>query len=389
MPQASPKKSSDLRISTLRNLSIASISDIHLGHRRNPTRSIIQNLEVAFGNNAETAKLDIIFIAGDVFDNLLTVPDDDITDIKFWITKLLTICKTHDIVLRVLEGTPSHDWKQSRLFETINEITQINADVKHVTALSIEHMDRFGIDVLYVPDEWESSTDKTFEQVLALMSDRGISKVDFAIMHGQFDYQLPPGIKAQKHNVDNYLSIVKEYIFIGHVHIFSVHQRAIAQGSFDRLSQGEEGPKGHVRVFYNDVGESSVKFIENKNAKIFKTIDVTGLSQDELLSKVTKIVRDLPDHSFVRIEAEKENPIFATFEVLIRHFPMITWSKLARDLYAEEENEFNIINDDEDDFVPIYISRDNIVPLLMDRIQKTSIPDEVLQRSKELLTECI
>lgn len=382
-----PIVSEKLANSTLSNLNIAVVSDIHLGHRRNPTKSIISNLDIAFPNNAETAALDIIFIAGDVFDNLLSLSMEEVADIQYWIARIINICHRHSIILRILEGTKSHEWRQSALFNTINEISKCNTDAKHVKELSIEYISKFGIHVLYVPDEWESSTEKTYEQVLNLMRDKGISQVDFAIMHGQFEFQLPAFVKAQKHDSQLYLSLVKEYIFIGHIHTFSKKDRIIAQGSFDRLAHGEEEKKGHVRLYYDAVGNKKLKFIENKTAKVFKTIDCTSLAQDEILEVVDTIMARIPEDSFVRIQAEKDNPIFTTFEVLIRRYPLVTWTKQPKDI-EEEDEEKNIVQEEEV-FIPIRITRDNIVSLIMERVEKQAVNESVIAESRNQLLGCI
>lgn len=372
--------------SYLKNLNIASISDIHLGHNRNVAEDIIRNLDIAFPDNAETAKLDLLFIVGDVFDTLLFLSRDDVALIKIWIARLLRRAKKYNITIIVIEGTPSHDRKQSMLFPLINEISEIGADVRHITELSIVHVDRFGLDILCVPDEWTDSPEKTFDQVIDLLQHKGLSKVDFALMHGSFDYQLHPAAKAPRHSEQQYLSIVKEYIFIGHIHQHSTYKRIIAQGSFDRLAHGEEEPKGHVRLSYDAEGHRRIKFVENKGAKIFKTINCTGLDIPAILEKVNAVLVNLTPDAFVRIEAEKENPIFATFEVLVRHFPLVTWSKLPRD-DEDEAEAVNIVTDEEDLFIPITITKDNILSLMMSRVVKQNVPEEVRARCEALLLE--
>lgn len=372
--------------SRLRNFNIASVSDIHLGHNKNVAEDIILNLDKAFPDNSETAKLDIIFIAGDVFDTLMFLSADDVTLIKLWITRFLRMAKKNDIVVRVLEGTPSHDRKQSLLFPLINTMAEIGADCRHVTEISVEHIERFDIDVLYIPDEATSSPETTFHQVIDLMESKGLSKVDFGVMHGSFNYQLHPAAKAPRHNEDQYLSIVREYIFVGHIHHHSTYKRIIAQGSFDRLSHGEEEPKGHVRVSYDAEGHRRVKFVENKGARIFRTIDCTGLDVPAILELVEGEVSRLPVNAFVRIQAEKDNPIFTTFEVLIRKFPLVSWSKKPNDDEDASET-INITGDEEDVFIPITITKDNIVSLIQERLVKQGVPDHVRSRCEELLLE--
>ena len=366
-------------------LNVAVFSDIHLGGKRNTAEEIIKNLRIAFPNDASTAKLDIIFLAGDVFDGLLSLPDTAVTEISSWIAYLLYICAKHDILLRILEGTPSHDWKQSERFITISKIIKEPIDIKYVKELSIEYIEKFDINVLYVPDEWESSTEKTLSQVHELLRAKGLDKVDYAIMHGAFTHQLPEVVKCQKHDANSYLKIVRELIFIGHIHTHTTYDRIIAQGSFDRLSFGEEEPKGHVRAVVTDTGRN-VTFVENKGAKIFKSIDCSFMSLEDTLSKIDSTVVGIIDGSYIRIIGNGDNPIFTNMNVLICKYPLLVWSKLIRD---NEEEEEVFIEDDEVLFIPITITNANIRGLLMDRLNNSHINPEVLLIANELLSEVI
>lgn len=356
-------------------INIASISDIHLGAKRTPTSHIVKNLYEAFPDNAETSKLDLITLAGDVFDGLLKLPDDEIREIERWIVYLLRLCKKHNIVLRVLEGTPSHDWKQSIRFVILNEATQIDCDLKYVDQLAIEYIPSLDINVLYVPDEWNDSTEKTYSQVCELMTLKGITKVDYAFMHGQFEYQLPDIVKAPKHSAEKYLSIVDKLIFIGHVHVFSRYDRIIAQGSFDRLSHGEEGAKGHVRACVRSNTDYEIRFVENKGARIYVTIECVGLSLEETLKTVENRLKDIPDGSCVRVSCLPDNPILTNMDQLVMKWPFITFSKIIRETDLEtkaaEVDEFTEL-----EFIPITITRDNIVTLVMDRLLNLESPTE-------------
>lgn len=363
-------------------LKIASISDIHLGHRRNTTAEIVANLRQAFPDNAETADLDIIFIAGDVFDDLLSYPDPDIAQIQLWIFYMLQLCKKHNILLRVLEGTPSHDWKQSEQFVNINTAAGIGANIQYVKDLSIEYIQEHDIHVLYVPDEWDTA-DKTLSQVHNLLRAKGLTHVDYAVMHGVFEFQLPPHVKAQKHNSADYLAIVRELIFIGHDHIFKQYERIIVHGSFDRLAHGEEGPKGHIRAHVRN-GDRQIRFVETTNAKRFVTMSCFNLTLEETLEVVDKRVGSLPDGSHIRVEANADHPLFANMEVLIRRYPLLIWSKLPRDPEIEEH-----VVVEETVYVPMTITKDNLSPLLMERLANKNVTGEVLDAAKTILTEVL
>jgi hypothetical protein len=368
------------------DLKLAVVSDIHLGHPRNPTKRIIRNLRAAFPDNAETAELDMIVMAGDVFDGLLQLPDDEVTDIKAWIVHVLRVCKKHDILLYVLEGTPSHDWKQPKLFQSLNEVTGIGADLKYVKSLSIEYEQRHDLWLLFVPDEWTNSTETTLSQVHDLLRAKGLTHVDYAFMHGQFEYQLPPIVKAQKHSSEEYLKLVKHLIFIGHVHIHSRLERIIAQGSFDRLTHGEEGPKGHVRA-YRRGNEHDVVFVENEAALRFVTVKCEAMTLQDTLAEIAKQVEGLPEDSFVRVKGSWDNPIFTNMDSLIRKWPWFHWDKQPVDDGEAETAE--AVVDDEVSYIPITITRDNVTPLLTDRLINAGATSDVLAMAQEIMIEVV
>lgn len=365
---------------------MAVISDVHLGHPKNEASYIVKNLRTAFPWNEETAQLDFIFIAGDLLDRLLQRPDEASVHIDLWALEFLGLCKAFGIRLRILEGTPSHDWKQSAIFETLNDGAKIGCDLKYIRELSIVYEPDFDINILYVPDEWEPDPSDTYAQTLELMRAKGLEKIDFAIMHGQFEYQLPSFIKAPKHNSSDYLKIIKYLIFIGHVHVYSTYERIIAQGSFDRLSQGEEGPKGHVRATVFPNGDYLADFVENKNARKFITIECEGLTLEESLREVESQIANIPDNSFIRVSCLKGNPLLENIHELTLRWPLYYWSKIVRDIKEDEveieENELSVI-----DFNPITITRDNITKLMMDRIRARGVSYDILDTTEKVIND--
>jgi DNA repair exonuclease SbcCD nuclease subunit len=368
---------------------IASASDLHLGHGKNPPEEMVEKLKAAFPRNAETAKLDVIVLAGDVYDHLLNLPDQAVNVIDHWIIYMLRLCKALDIQLWVLRGTPSHDRDQSERFDLINKSMGIECDLLYVDKLSIVWMPKFGINVLFVPDEWTDNADKTLEEVYCLMHSAGISKVDYAIMHGQFEYQLPPVVKAQKHSSEAYLKIVDKLIFIGHVHLFSRHDRIIAQGSFDRISHGEEGAKGHVRAVVRAPDDFEIHFVETLDAKIFKSVHCRGLSFDDSHEKVLLETQDLPDGSHVRIVADVGNPILQSIASYEKQMPYYFWTGLGK---ADEEMtllEQTELLQSKEEYIPIEITRDNVQKLVMDSMVAHGVDQEILKLAERKLAELV
>lgn len=372
----------------IKKLNLACVSDIHLGDRRNSATEIIANLRCAVDDNTETSQLDIIFLAGDVFDDLLVLSNDDVIAIDLWIYGLISLCAKHDIVLRILEGTPRHDRTQSKRFILVNEVMGYPADVKYIDKVSIEHIERFGIDVLYVPDEAPGGPAATLRVVKELMKAKAIEQVDFAIMHGMFEYQVPIISKDHKHDSAAYLALVRFLIFIGHVHTFSQLDRITAQGSFDRTAHGQEEAKGHVRATVYDSGEWEVVFVENKGAKKFVTVRCQAFTLEETLVEINHVVQDLPKGSHVRLDLDREHPLNASIDVLIRTFPMISWEKKIRG--TEEELELSDTISLDEEYTPITITRENIEELLMARItHHESMTNELMDIARAHLQEVV
>jgi UDP-2,3-diacylglucosamine pyrophosphatase LpxH len=376
-----------------KDVSYLTISDIHLGHNKNRTSEIIKNLDEYFdnySNSSQFANLDIIFIAGDMFDRLINASGTEIGEILLWIERLMSFCKRHDIILRILRGTPSHDWEMPKLLETVFAISKIDIDFKHVDTLHIEVIDKLGLSILYVPDEWHPDPNETAKQVTALMEELHMTQVDIAIMHGNFPHQLPTAAhNVPKHDPGFYLSIVRYFINIGHIHIFSVYERILAQGSFDRISHGEENPKGGIVCHLSTTGNSFV-FVENKLAKIFKSVTLKSKDIDKSFKQMDKELAKIPNNSHVKIKANKDHPLYVAFEELKLRYPMFFFTKAS--LEDEEEAE-SVVNNSvslDQTYSPIHINRGNIVSLILDEIktkynldtEKLTLLEETLESNK-------
>ena len=372
-----------------RALRMATVSDIHLGHRNNPTRRILDNLNNKVNNGPFLSSIDILFLAGDIFDHLLTMDSDDAAQIDLWIAKLLRNCIKYNVVVRILEGTPSHDRKQSISFPKHDEMLQKakvgEVKMKYVDTLSIEYIEEFDIHVLYVPDEWKPSTQDTLDEVRALMAEMGLEQVDFAIMHGLFEYQLMADIPhIPRHDSIAYHGLVKYLTFIGHIHTFSRNDRIIAQGSFDRLSHGEEEAKGFVRAVVQVNGDFELQFIENEDALKFITVVCTHDEVADSLIEIDRVVKRLPEGSFVRVQARWDNPILTNMNVIKERYPQFWWSSIGKD---KEEKTSQVILDHKSVYVPLQINRQNIHSVVQERLGQRKYDGDTIQRCMANLNE--
>jgi len=258
------------------------ISDIHLGHNINKTEDIIANLDIFFSTYHDKIKdVDYIFIAGDVFDRLLSNGSRESILIYGWLSRLLTYSRKYGIKLRILEGTPSHDRKQVKQFiETVSPLELKDVDFKYFDRLDIEIDEETGLSILYIPDEWRPTAKEVYDDVKEKLKEYNLEKVDVVVMHGAFKYQIP-GIESEAfHDMDDYLSITNYTVNCGHVHDMSQYDRILVPGSFDRLTHADEGQtKGGYLVTLIPENKFKYDILINKHALCFKTIYYTDMEE--------------------------------------------------------------------------------------------------------------
>lgn len=350
------------------DLKIMVLSDIHLFHDKTPTEHIVNNLIQTIPNNDSMNEIDLIIISGDLFDRAVFLPNGDVWHAHRFIHHLVNVCERYDIVLRVLEGTPSHDWKQSAMVTEIVKERGEKCDAKHISILSIEHIQRFGLDMLYVPDEWGSGCASTFNEVKELLIQHNLEKVDIAVMHGCFNYQFPVNLvgKPDVHDENSYLSITRYLTVIGHYHTSSQFERIYVPGSFDRLKHNEEEPKGHLLITLKPDESFKVEFIENKNAMIYKTFDCTGIAITDIIDNIADFVKDNERQQYIRIRCNKEDPIYHGIRELSNLFPFVKFSISLNKTKLKEKQ----MADTKDIVKPQAITLENIEQLLRERLQQ-------------------
>lgn len=370
-----------------RSIKAVAFSDVHTGHKTTPTANIISRLKQQVQALLED-KPDFIFIPGDFFDHLLTLPEEGTKLIQSFIAWLLQFCKVHDIRLRVLEGTPSHDWKQNYLFVQINHDNGINADVRYYDKLDIGYEQDFDLHILYVPDEWDESTSVTLAQVKELLAAKGLQSVDLAIMHGMFEFQVPAHLQDRLplHNQAEYESFVKYLIVIGHDHVHKRNGKVIVPGSFDRLRHNEEEPKGFIRFNISPKGKVDVVFIENTQAERYVTLDLTNLSVEQALLHIDDSIKALPEYAKVRLRYPENHPIAEHLTELTRTYSDVVWSKSKIDK-EDKPNTVTVSDVLSHQYTAIVLNRDTLHYKLMQEITEqysevdTALASQLLQET--------
>lgn len=363
------------------------LSDVHLGHPRTKTDFILDNLKTYLTDEL-LEKLDMVFIAGDFFDRLIDLSNHDVLSIGRFIRWFYNKLSKFYVSLRVLKGTNSHDRDQCLLFETILDACTptVELNFRYIDKLHIEsYLDK--INILYIPDEWRPTSEEVFKDVKTLLSIKELNKVDIVIMHGMFSFQVPKIVKSPlMHKEQNYLDICKHYIHVGHIHISSIFERIIGQASFDRLAHGEEGHKGGWYVeIYKDQTKDNIKFIENKNAKKYITINVKNKTIDEINNRINTIINKLPPDSYIRFKCRSTDDASKYLPKLKGRYLDYNLSLKLTDKISE-----TIINEEiVSTYKPIDINKDNISTLLNDIMVNKTNDDLIIKRSHILLMDIV
>lgn len=331
--------------------------------------------------------MDIIFIAGDIFETLLYFKHPAVVCVIEFFRRLMKFCAVHGIILRILEGTPSHDYKQAVNFQPLADAFGPELDYRYVQSLSIERISRLNLSVLYVPDEWGGSAEECHRQLEIMLQEEGMEQVDIAIMHGMFEHQLPEvGNDPLVHSSAYYLGIVKYFINIGHVHTASVMLRILAQGSFDRTAHGQEEKKGAFLVHLRLNGQHSFEFVENKHAMVFKTFDIPDQDLDKAVAKLRSNLESVPDNSHVRVRAPRGSPIFSVFDTFKRDYIRITFKKEIEDEKDHKKDQLQELISLESEFTPVYLPKEAIVGMILKEVTSVHVlsPQELEELTGEL-----
>ena len=360
----------------------AVFSDCHVNNRRNPIGETLGQLTAAIMDNPESKNWDLIILPGDFFDTAMTFTNNDVYVLLRWVSKFLEYCHKEKIAVRVLRGTPSHDWNQSEVFPIMaRHYPELNFG--YYSKLDVEYIKEFDIHVLYLPDEWNVDPEVTWREITQLMKERKLTKVDYAFTHGFFDFQVPVHLNFTNHSRKRFESIVRYMIYNGHDHTFKTRGKVVVPGSFNRNRQGEEEAKGYITGEHHPGRADTRRFVENKLAHVYLTVDCKKLSTEEALAKIYSVIIKLKDGSNVRIEANSSDVISNSIDTLKKEYPTINFD--TKIISTMEVN--NVIVDVKEVKVNLVELRpDNVIEIMSQRLD-SKVTEAVKQRALEYLKE--
>lgn len=366
----------------IEKFNVATISDIHYGNPRNDPKRTIAAMDEMLYDDGLLKRIKLLVIAGDVYDRLMDLSDPAVVDVDRWFLRLDSECAKHGVILVFLEGTPSHDRRQPARFMFLHEAVGKKSNFRYIDKVSIVYFPELGVNALFIPDEAYPTTTQTREVVEALLQERNLEKVDLAFMHGFFQYQIPYQTKETAfHDLDFYLSIVRFWIFIGHVHTHSRNGHAVAQGSFDRNAHGEEEPKGFAMASVADPKGDQMWFMENKHAHTYNTLTFYDMTMEDTFIKLEKELAGYSDFDRVRIEAESTHPIFEHFIEVQKRWPTLNFTKHPKKM-GDIDNAGKMAQEAEvAKWEQISITKENITQLMIAKMTKMGVDLSMIERS--------
>ncbi|QAX96680.1 hypothetical protein [Vibrio phage vB_VmeM-Yong MS31] len=373
---------------TTTGLKILFVSDIHLLHRRVKTADISSRLLRKLFKLIKVHELDYLVIAGDLFDAAQLLPEADVGDAQLFISMLLTFCQENNVKLRVLEGTPSHDRKQSSQFVTLNNhmVADKRTDLRYVETIDII-TEEDGSTWLYVPDEI-SDPDSVWEMVRERLAQEGLESVDFAVTHGMYKHHVKQGLDITAHDPDAYLSIVDRYVNNGHIHTKSIYKkRFITNGSWDRLKQGEEEQKGLFVIEVSPLGieHDKVHFYENEEATYMVTLDVTQHTFERTMEVVEEHCHP-EERRFIRLLISESLYSEGVMQYFSDKYPNIVWDKQVE---RDDVPRASVMESFAMSTNQVTMTKDNADELLAEEMRMQGISEEEIEVTLVYLDEIL
>ena len=296
---------------------VATIADIHFNAI--PAQKMYQQLDGIFLNYLRKHKVDMVVIAGDLYDSIVSLNSKaSYLSIEF-VRQLLHIASSRGIrYVRILKGTGSHDNNQLtnlKIFEASKEV-----NFRIIETVSVENIE--GMNILYLPEEYMKDMDEFYRPFFD-------DQYDMIFGHGMFKETSFTASKQESavtlsgapvFDSKKLCDICKGFCIFGHIHTpTTIRKKITYTGSFSRWVFGEEEKKGFLVTTYNTESCSfKNKFIENTLAEIYRTVTVTKTDTDHYEEMVKTIMDDyLPGADKLRVifvlEEDRDYSLFINY----------------------------------------------------------------------------
>lgn len=321
---------------------MTAVSDLHFGQPRIQSQDMYEHLrEFLYPQLADSH---LLVIAGDIYDQLLTVNSKPHYYASRFFSDIMQISAKTGMQVRLLHGTYTHDRNQLTVFQ--NSVIP-GARVKVINEISVETINDFRcgletintpIQVGYLPDNLSYKlSEDAVEHLQRNMTVAGCTTLDLLVGHGTFEHVIPVNSGHRPpccYRVDQFEDIVKGPIIMGHIHTPSRRGNVYYCGSFERMAHGEEENKGFLTLTRDirNVEGWRCKFHVNSKATLFKTLTPEGEDYGEISNNFITLVENAfkDDISgFVRVAHNKVEVRTLLHKLCTQKYPALMYSSKA------------------------------------------------------------
>ena len=335
------------------------VSDVHWG-AADPEKldqELREHLYSFVQENHE--EIDYLTVLGDYFDKQLGLNDKSAKYALAFLNELVYFCMTHEIKVRLLRGTATHDFNQLQafsIFETLSEDEDGSPDFRIISKSESEFLFP-NFKVLYVPEEYPKNFEDYYGELLAPASNYnavfGHGTLEFQAFANQKQESERPINTAPVFSMKRFASICNGPIVFGHIHTrVNWKKKAFYCSSFTRTAHGESGIKGFC---YSDTGlldgDFSVEYVDNTSAPEYKTFDFDKLlDRYETIEEIGKIATKLAKKYYkIRIRFAESYPNEKASSIAVLRSALTEIRNIDFDIRkrtSEEIEQLEMVNED-------------------------------------------
>ena len=292
----------------------ATIADIHIGKKS--TEALRKELEEGFLTYIEQEKenLDLVVIAGDYFDRVIRFNEPAGILALDLLDRLVTVAEEGGFLLRILQGTKSHENNQLDVFNGVEEnkphLLKIIRKVTKET-LNLGGQSR---QILYLPEEYPSDPESYYADYFAdhydLVYGHGMTDVVGFNFSDWKDEGENISLGTPVHATKTLLELSEGPIIFGHIHNKKEYRgKFYYTGSYSRYAFDSQEPKGwlETELDVNDFSNYTVTFHENKLAPTYGIIMVDNLPLEEGTDLLDVLQTMMDSYDYAKIISADDN----------------------------------------------------------------------------------
>jgi DNA repair exonuclease SbcCD nuclease subunit len=295
-------------------IKVACIGDLHFGIAATPRVRKELDMFLDFIKNND---IDILVFNGDYFDHKLSLNEYAAMIGMEFFKEVIEIAKNKNMVVRMIEGTMSHDRLQPQIFDNfiLDENGNRMIDYRFFPTAADEKLK--GLDILYLPEEYPLNIDEFYAPFKK-------NQYDLIFVHGMWDFinfgstidnsrntiNTAPVFKYSewKHSLEHGTAVC------GHIHGQHAFYDAgilkiIYPSSFSAWDFNQISKRGFAYFSVDtDTHKMEYKFIENTLAPTFANINVSDLGLDLEKTKIEDIKQKIDEQigkvDYIKIDLE-------------------------------------------------------------------------------------